>query len=201
MANAVGSTVRTIWWLVLIRGILLVLLGALTVWQPATAVVVIVLVFGIYAIVDGIAVIVAGIAGRKRYPNWGWLIVQGALAIVAGALILLLPGLIGLVGLFVLLWFLVFSLIVGGILTLVSAAREPKGSKAWGFVAGVLDILFGILIGVLAVLAPLGTVAAMILVVAIAAIVFGIVLIVSAFVVRRDAIAVADSIDEALAGA
>lgn len=201
MANAVGtvgSAVRTIWWLVLIRGILLVILGVLTLWQPVVSVFAIVLVFGIYAVVDGIATIVAGITTRKRNPDWGWVIAQGAIAVVAGVLILLLPGLAGLLGVFAILWFLVFSAIVSGIVTIWTAARQSGGTKGWGIAAGVVDIVFGVLLGVLALLNPIGTAEAIVWVVAILAIVLGVMLIVAAFQVRRGALTIADRIDEAL---
>jgi len=199
--GTIGSAVRTIWWMVLIRGILLIILGALTLWQPVVSVVAVVLVFGIYAIVDGVVAIVGGIASRKRNPDWGWLIFQGALAIVAGVLILILPGLAGLLGVFAILWFLVFSALVTGVMTIWTAARQTGGVKAWGIVAGILDLAFGVLLGVFAFLNPVGTAAAIVWVVAILAIVIGVVLVITAFMVRRGVTGIADRIGASLAGA
>jgi len=198
MANVVGSAVRSIWWLVLVRGILLVLLGVFTLWQPFAAVVAFVVVFGIYAIADGATLIVAAIASRKQYSDWGWLIVQGVLTIIAGILIVALPGVAGLVGIFGLLWFLVVSTIAGGIMTLMVAGRQTGSARVWAIVGGILDIVFGILIGLMAFLAPGDTAAALVWVVAVAAIVFGVILVVTAFQVRRGVVTVADRIDEAL---
>ena len=200
MAATVGAAVRTIWWMVLIRGILLILLGALTLWQPVVSVVAVVFVFGIYAIVDGVVAIVGGIASRKRNPDWGWLIAQGVLAIFAGVLIVLLPGLAGILGVFAVLWFLVFSALVTGVMTIWTAARQSGGVKAWGIVAGILDLAFGVLLGVFAFLNPVGTAAAIVWIVAALAIVLGVFLVITAFMVRRGVTDVADRFDANLAG-
>ncbi len=198
MSNTIGTAVRSLWWLVLVRGILLVLLGIFALVSPVLAVWAIVVAFGAYAVVDGVFVIIAAITSRKAYPNWGWVIAQGALTIIAGVLILALPGIVGAFGVLVLLWFLVFSSIVGGIMQIIAAARQRE-SRVWGIVAGVLDILFGALIGILVLVNPVSTSFALIWVIAIAAIVFGVILIVTSFQVRRGVVATADRIDEALA--
>ncbi|HWL60175.1 MAG TPA: DUF308 domain-containing protein [Microbacteriaceae bacterium] len=185
MAQTLDSQVRGLWWLVLIRGVLFVLLGIAALLQPAVAVVAFTLVFGIYAIVDGVMVIIAAIAARKDYSGWGWLVVQGILTVIAGVLIVSLPAAAGLVGVFALLWFLAISAFVGGIMQLVAAARTKGGAKGWNIVGGIIDIIFGILIAVLAITSPAGAVLATVWVVAIGAIILGVVLIVAAFRVKR----------------
>ncbi len=182
----------------LVRGILLVLLGIFALISPILAVWAIVVAFGVYAIVDGIFLIAAAITSRKTYSSWGWVIAQGALLIIAGVLILSLPGIVGTFGVLVLLWFLVFSAIVGGVMEIVGASSQKGSSKTWGIVGGILDILFGALLGVLVWLNPVGAGFALVWVIAIAAIVFGVILIVSSFQVRRGVGAVADRLDEAL---
>jgi uncharacterized membrane protein HdeD (DUF308 family) len=201
MAETLGAAVRTIWWIVLIRGILLILLGALTLWQPVVSVVAVVLVFAIYAIVDGVVAIIGGIASRRRNPDWGWLIAQGVLAIVAGVLVLMLPGLAGIVGVFAILWFIVASALVTGVMTIWTAARQSGGVKAWGIVAGILDLVFGALLGVFAFLNPTSTATAIVGLVAILAIVLGVFLVITAFMVRRGVTGLADRFDASVAGA
>ncbi|MBO9578941.1 MAG: DUF308 domain-containing protein [Microbacteriaceae bacterium] len=194
----VNQAVRSIWWLVLIRGILLVVLGGLMLWETAIAVWAIVLTLGVYAIVDGISVIVAAIGARRTYSSWGWLIAQGVLQTIAGVLIVALPGLAAGVLALVFLWFLVFSLIAGGAMAIASAVRQRGGGRGWALAAGIVDIVFGILVAILVITSPIAAIGAAVWVLAIAAIVFGIMLIVMAFRVRRGALTVADRIDEAL---
>jgi len=198
MAIEIGTAVRALWWLVLVRGILLVLLGVLTLWQPLPAVLVLAIVFGIYAIADGIVTIIAGITSRKTYPSWGWLITRGTLALLAGVLILLIPGVAGLIGVFALLWFLVISAVVGGAMSIMVAARSHGSAKGWGIFGGVLDILFGVLLAIVAFTSPAVTLVATVWVLAIGAIFFGVVLIFMAFQLRRGAYAGAAGVDDAI---
>jgi len=198
MATTVGATVRSLWWMALLRGILLVALGVVAILEPPVAVLAFVWAFGAYAIADGIVVIAAAIAQRKQYPGWGWLIVQGVLTIIAGVLILALPGVAGVLGVFTLLWFLVISTIVGGIMQIAAAIRHQGAEKSWGIAGGVIDIVFGILLAIMAFVWPGGLALAVVWVVGIGAIVFGIGLIVAAFQLRRGVTSTADRIDEVL---
>lgn len=194
MTQTIDTQIRSLWWLVLIRGILFVLLGIAALAQPVVAVLAFTMVFGIYAIVDGLMVAIAAIVARKDYEGWGWLVAQGVLTILAGVLIVALPGAAGLIGVFAILWFLAISAFVGGIITLVAAARSRGGSKGWGIASGIVDILFGILIAVLAITSPAGTLLATVWVVAIGAILLGVVLIVASFRVRRGDLTITEEV-------
>lgn len=194
MTQIIDMQVRGLWWLILVRGILFVLLGIAALLQPVVAVLAFTMVFGIYAIVDGLMVTIAAIVSRKEYEGWGWLVAQGVLTILAGVLIVALPGAAGLIGVFAILWFLAISAFVGGIITLVAAARSRGGSKGWGIASGIVDILFGILIAVLAITSPAGTLLATVWVVAIGAILLGVVLIVAAFRVRRGDLTITEEV-------
>jgi uncharacterized membrane protein HdeD (DUF308 family) len=196
--TAIGSAVRGLWWMVLVRGILLVLLGIVTLWQPFAAVLAFAFVFGIYAIADGVLVIIAAVSSRKQYTGWGWLIAQGILTIIAGILIVSLPTAAGLIGVFAILWFLVISTFAAGVMEISAAVRHHGSDKAWGITGGVLDILFGILLALLAIFSPGGTLVATVWVVGIGALVFGIVLIVTAFGVRRRGSAFVDELENAV---
>jgi len=180
MAELLRSQASGLWWLVLLRGILLVLLGVGALLQPVLAVVAFTLVFGLYAIIDGVAVLIGAIAARKAYEGWGWLVAQGVLTAIAGVLIVALPGVAGLVGIFAVLWFLAISAVAGGVMAIVAASRVRGESRTWGIVGGVLDIVFGLLIALIALTSPAGAALATVWVAAIGAILIGVVLIVMA---------------------
>jgi len=200
--STLGQSARSLWWLVLIRGILLVVLGVLAFLQPIQAVVIFTLVVGIYAIADGILVIVASIATRKQYSGWGWLLAQGVLTILAGLIIVALPGFTGAFGILAIVWFLVFSTLIGGVFELVAAFKHHGSSRGWGIAAGVVDILFAILLAVLIFTSPAGTILATIWLIGVGAIVFGITFIVGAFRLRsgKDAGYVVDEYEKAVDG-
>jgi uncharacterized membrane protein HdeD (DUF308 family) len=103
-----------------------------------------VFVFGFYAILDGVSAIMIG--GRSRgEPYWGWLIVQGVVSAFTGVVALIWPGLTALALLFVVAFWAIMLGVgeIGG-----AFASRKRGSHAWGWtlVAGILNVVFGILL-------------------------------------------------------
>ena len=192
----VRGYLRTVWWLVILRGLLLIALGVFALLSPLYAVAVLVIFFGAFALVDGIALSVAAVASRKEVRGWGWDLTHGILSIIAGLLILLLPGMVGVVGFVGTLavrWFLVASRSIGGVLELVVAFGE-KGipHRGWRIAGGIISILFALLLAILIILNPIGTALALIWVFGVFAIIAGIILIVDSFALRSEARRVAD---------
>ena len=54
------------WWLLALRGLVAVVFGVLTLFNPAASLAVLVLFFGAYAMVDGIFAIIAG--AQRAFP-------------------------------------------------------------------------------------------------------------------------------------
>src|SRR6202043_2545935 len=81
------------WWLLLLRGITAIAFGVLAFIWPGLTFVTLVLLFGAFAIVDGVIALAAAFSGlAKPFPTW-WLVVVGLLGIVAGIVTFLWPGL------------------------------------------------------------------------------------------------------------
>jgi uncharacterized membrane protein HdeD (DUF308 family) len=138
---AVFSAVRTMsdhWWVVLLRGVLAILFGVLAFAWPGLTVVILVTIWGIYALIDGIFGVVAGIRGK-----WTSLVVLGLLGIAAGVVALLWPGLTAIT----LLWILAIWIIVAGAMQISAAIRlrkEVQGEWLW-IASGVLMVGLGLL--------------------------------------------------------
>jgi uncharacterized membrane protein HdeD (DUF308 family) len=138
---AVFSAVRTMsehWWVLLLRGLLAILFGILAFAWPGLTVVILVTIWGIYALIDGIFGVVAGIRGK-----WTSLVVLGLLGIAAGVVALLWPGLTAIT----LLWVLAIWIIVAGAMQISAAIRlrkEVQGEWLW-IVSGVLMVGLGLL--------------------------------------------------------
>lgn len=63
------------WWVLLLRGIIAILFGALAWLQPGISLVALVLLFGAYALTDGALGVWTAIAGRKEQEHWWvWLL-------------------------------------------------------------------------------------------------------------------------------
>jgi uncharacterized membrane protein HdeD (DUF308 family) len=138
---AIFSAVRTMsehWWVVLLRGVLAILFGVLAFAWPGLTAVILVTIWGVYALFDGIVGIIAGIKGK-----WTSLVVLGLLGIAAGIVALLWPGLTAIS----LLWVLAIWIIVAGSMQIGAAIRlrkEVEGEWMW-ILSGILMVLLGVL--------------------------------------------------------
>ena len=132
------------WWLLLLRGIAAIAFGALAFIWPGLTLLALTLMWGFYAIADGVLALWAAIAskGGEIAPRW-WLAVVGIAGILAGALTFVWPGMTALV----LLMFIASWAIIIGVLQLWGAIRlrkEIEGEWLLGL-SGVLWVAFGVI--------------------------------------------------------
>jgi uncharacterized membrane protein HdeD (DUF308 family) len=159
------------WWLVLLRGIAGIIFGVLAFIWPGLTLAVLVLLYGAYSLVDGVfSLIAAFTGGAKPVPTW-WLVVVGLAGIAAGLVTFLWPGLTALV----LVVFIGAWAIVHGIFEIVGAIKLRKeiDNEWWLILAGVLSVLFGIIV----IAAPGAGALALVWVIGIYSIAFGILLV------------------------
>jgi uncharacterized membrane protein HdeD (DUF308 family) len=184
----VSKFVKSVWWLVLLRGVFAIILGILAfVWPVATAVA-FVWVFAIYAVIDGIVNIVQAISTRKTDPTWGWLLTLGVVGLLAGIVVMIFPAAAGALALLVLLWIVAIWAVVSGIFGIPAAASVASGgAKVLGIVLSVLSILFGILLVIMLFTTPQSALIGLIYVLGAYAVLSGIVLVIIAFQARSAA--------------
>ena len=163
------------WWLILIEGIALLIVGILFLATPGTTSVIAVQLLGIYWLIAGVLKIVQIFLNPT---GWGWKLLAGLLGIIAGILILQHPVIAPLVAGSVLVIVLGIEGILIGIANLVDAFR----GAGWGTAAlGVISILLGVFL-----LANLGQITLSLpWVLGILGVVGGIVVIILAFRMRR----------------
>jgi len=184
LSQPLESLARGVWWWVLIRGILAIIFGVLALLTPGAALTALAIVFGAYALVDGIIAAVHAIQVRRSFPRWGWLLAEGILSALAGLAALILPTLIGALGGLVVLWTIVIWNIAGGIAGIRSAAGATDSGRTWGVLAGAASIVFGVVLGILVLLTPGGTVLGLVWAVGIFAIIVGVMLVISSIQAR-----------------
>ena len=188
MDTTVQSVAKIAWWLVLLRGIFAVAFGVIALVRPGVALLTLVWVFGIYAVVDGITAIVLGFRSRGE-PHRGWTVVQGVVSVLAGLIALFWPG----VTAYALLFVIAFWAIVLGIGEIGGAfATRRTGSTSWGWTlaAGLLNVVFGVLL----LIWPSSGILTLVWLVGIFVVAGGIALVILAFRVRS----VAKSAERAL---
>jgi uncharacterized membrane protein HdeD (DUF308 family)/predicted flap endonuclease-1-like 5' DNA nuclease len=125
------------WWLILIQGIALIILGILFLTNPASTALAVVTVLGIYWLVSGILGII-GIFLNSH--NWFWKLLMGILGIIAGVLILQHPIASTLVvGTTLVLWLGLLGIMIG----VVEIIRGIMG-EGWGeIILGIVSIVLG----------------------------------------------------------
>jgi uncharacterized membrane protein HdeD (DUF308 family) len=167
------------WGAIAVRGIAAILFGLLTFAVPALTLAALVLLFGAYALVDGIFNVVAAVRRRAGDPPWWALLVEGIVGIAAGLVTLLLPGLTALTLLYVIAAWAVLT----GVLEIIAAVRLRRQlTGEWRLLlSGVLSVVFGGLV----IAAPAAGALAITLWIGAYAIVFGALLLALAFRLRR----------------
>jgi uncharacterized membrane protein HdeD (DUF308 family) len=129
MAAIRGGGAQSRWWLTLI-GILGIAAGLLTFLWPGMTALVLALFIGAWSLIHGIFEIVGAIRIRKEIDNEWWLILSGALSVVFGLVMLILPG----AGALALVWVIgAYSIIFGALLIgfafrLKKHSHEPRKS-------------------------------------------------------------------------
>ena len=131
------------WWLVALRGLLAILFGVAAFVWPGLTWLVLILMFGMYAIVDGIFAMVSGMFQSRYSPRWWVFLVEGFISLMAGVIVLAQPGLAGLALVFVIAVWAVLT----GLLEVIAAIRlrrEIRDEWMLGF-GGFLSIMLGLL--------------------------------------------------------
>ena len=166
------------WWVLLINGLCAIVFGVLAYAWPAATLVVLVTLFGVFCIVDGVTALMAAGARDGDRRAWGQLQLIGIVSIAAGVAALAWPGLTTVALVFVIAaW-----AIVRGVFEIVAAVRLRRFiNNEWLLgVAGAVSVLFGVAL----IAAPGAGALALVWLIAAFAAVHGVLLVVLAFKLR-----------------
>jgi uncharacterized membrane protein HdeD (DUF308 family) len=130
------------WWLIAIRGIAAIVFGVIAFLLPGLTVVVLIALFGAYALIDGISLLASLVRGEPDARRHGWAVgVMGVIGVLAAVVAFLWPGLTALS----LVYVVGFWSIAVGVFQLAAAIRlrqEIEG-ELWLALGGIVAILFG----------------------------------------------------------
>jgi uncharacterized membrane protein HdeD (DUF308 family) len=160
------------WWAVAVRGVAGIIFGILAFVMPVVTLAALVMLFGAYALVDGVFSIIAAVSGRTGARPWWALLLVGLVSIGAGLVTFFMPGLTALA----LAYVIAAWAIVTGVLEIIAAIRLRKviRNEWWLGLSGALAIVFGVLL----MLAPGAGALAMVLWIGAWALVYGVVLVI-----------------------
>lgn len=130
------------WWTLVFRGAVAVILGIVAFAYPGVTVAALTLLFGIYALIDGVLALFAAVRLAKQHRRW-WFAVVEAIAGIAAAFIAFTFTILTAV---VLVYLIAAWAIVTGILEIVIAVELRKHIEhEWMMgVGGVVSILLGV---------------------------------------------------------
>lgn len=136
------SLVSRDWWVYAVRGVAAILFGIMALIWPAPTLAVLVLLFGAYAFVDGIALLVALARGDVLARSHKWVMgLMGVFGIAVAIATLVSPGMTALT----LLYLVAFWAIAMGVLQIVAAIefRRVIDGEFFVVLGGILSIAFG----------------------------------------------------------
>lgn len=169
------TTHGTPWWLIMIAGIAVFIVGLLFLISPGMSLLVLVQLLGLYWLVTGILSLVS-IAVDRHW--WGWKLFTGILGILAGLIVMRDPLWSAVFVPIVLIIILAIQALLAGITQLVHAF---SGGGFGLTILGVLNIIFGLIL----LFRPLIGVIAFPLILGIFALIGGIALFLSSFRLRH----------------
>jgi uncharacterized membrane protein HdeD (DUF308 family) len=174
-ATATATHDELPWWLGIVQGVALLILGALCLSAPGATIVVLVQLTGLYWLVTGILGLIGLVSDRS---GWLWKVFGGVIGILAGLAIVAHP-----------MWSSILVpttlvIVVGifGIVNGVLLAVQAFGVRRW---SGVILGIVGALLGLVLVANPLIGAVTLPFVLGVFALVGGVMSIVMAFVERR----------------
>ncbi len=130
------------WWMVALRGILLILFAILLFANPGITAVTLAMWFAILLAIDGLVSLITAIGSWKENEDRWMILADGALSLILGILLFRSPEVTLLfVALTFAMWFIFSG--VARIAMGVQLRKEIKG-EGWMILGGVLSVLFGL---------------------------------------------------------
>lgn len=163
----------------MLRGVLAVAFGVLTWFRPEISLASLVLFFGVYAFSDGVLGVWMAVSGRKEHEHWWILLLWGIVGIGAGLLAFAAPGITALV----LLFYIAVWAISTGVLEIAAAIRLRKEIEGewWLILCGLTSVVFGCIL----LVRPGEGALALLWMIAVFSVLFGVLLVLLAFRMRK----------------
>ncbi len=172
-----------VWWVVLLRGIALLVLGGLLVAKPGVTALVLIQLLGAYFLVDGVFSVYNSIKGPKYMQGWGGGIFMGVLEILTGIIVFANPLFSTIVTASVLVYSVAFMAMMFGILGIITGIRVRKEIKGeWAMITGgVLAIIFSVIL----IMNPMASMSVYLIVMGVMALIGGLIQIFASFQIRQ----------------
>jgi uncharacterized membrane protein HdeD (DUF308 family) len=142
--DRVSAELRRIWWVPVLRGAVVLVLGLFMLARPLETVAALVWVFGAFAVIDGVLVLVQSFADRRHGAFW-WELVGGLVEIALGVVLVLWPQ----PTVTVLFYFAAFWVVAVGVFAIIASIvlyRAEEVAWYWVLAFGLVNFLFGVVL-------------------------------------------------------
>ncbi len=134
---------RDIWWLVVLRGVVLILLGLAFLISPGITLGILLIFLAIYVVLDGIFQIIEGIASISGGNHWVLALLLGIAEIVVGLYVIRNPG----IAIITLVYLIGALFVIRGIIDIVRGVMGYEtNSRLLAIIAGLFAIAVGALL-------------------------------------------------------
>ncbi|MGD1070675.1 MAG: HdeD family acid-resistance protein [Bryobacteraceae bacterium] len=132
------------WWALALRGAVAVIFGLIAFFIPQVTLYALTILFGAYALIDGIVSLGAAIHVGRSGERWWGLVFEGIVGLLAAAFTLIWPA----ITLLILIYIIAGWAVVTGVFEIVAAIQLRRHiAGEWLLIlAGAASILFGVLL-------------------------------------------------------
>lgn len=166
------------WWLFVLRGLLSILFGVVAFMYPSSTLTSLILFFGVWMIVDGAFSVCGALFGKSVVDDWVLQLIFGILSIFLGAMVLSAPGVTAMVlVVYAAVWFMMRGI---GDIVFAIKLRKVISNEAFMILGGFLSVLVSFML----LWNPVSGALALLWLIALYAIIFGVILIALGFKFR-----------------
>lgn len=173
------TTFADYWWTILIRGIVAVLFAVIALFWPGFTLELLILLFALYVLIDGILAIISAIKAAEHHKQWWLFLLEGIVGLTVGILTLIWPQITAVI----LVYLIAAWAIITGIFEMWAAFVAPfnTGNKVLLGIVGLLSVLIGMIL----VIHPFEGVIALVWIIGLYAFIVGILFIAFSFQVKN----------------
>jgi uncharacterized membrane protein HdeD (DUF308 family) len=141
--DAMSASLTRNWWAIALRGVFAIAFGIIALLLPNATMLALVLLFAAYMLVDGVLAITAAVRAARRQDRWGWLVFEGVVDLIAGAIAVVWP----LVTVIAFVFLLGAWAIITGTLLFVAGFRLNVTHGRWLMtLGGAISVVWGVLL-------------------------------------------------------
>lgn len=132
------------WWLLALKGVFAILFGILILAWPGLTIGVLVIIYGVFALVGGILSMIISLFSIGKYSNWWVMFLEGVLGFIVGGIVLKWPA----ISLLLLVIIIGIWVIISGIAQIITAffVRQQIKNEWLMALSGLISLLFGLLL-------------------------------------------------------